>query len=87
MHGRYRFRLGDQEKEALRKYLSRGTTLIADSCCGSKKFDRSFRDLMTEMYPDHPLERIPEDHLIYSEAIRWIKCGSGNWSRGRRAPH
>ncbi|HAD58138.1 MAG TPA: hypothetical protein DCG12_02665 [Planctomycetaceae bacterium] len=69
MHGRYRFRLGDQEKEALRKYLSRGTTLIADSCCGSKKFDRSFRDLMTEMYPDHPLERIPEDHLIYSEAI------------------
>lgn len=69
MHGRYRFRLGEQEQEALKKYLSRGTTLIADSCCGSKKFDRSFRDLMSEMYPDHPLERIPADHLIYSKAL------------------
>ncbi|MEQ9410611.1 MAG: DUF4159 domain-containing protein [Fuerstiella sp.] len=69
MHGRYRFRLSEQERDALRDYLSRGTVLFADACCGSTRFDRSFRDLMEQMYPEHPLQLIPEDHELYSEAI------------------
>lgn len=69
MHGRYRFSLSKQERDALRDHLSRGGVLFADACCGSQKFDRSFRDLMQQMYPNTPLKRIPIDHEIYSEKI------------------
>lgn len=69
MHGRYRFRLSQQEKDALRDYLSRGAVLFADACCGSTRFDRSFRDLMAEIYPDNPMEQIPVDHEIFSATI------------------
>lgn len=69
MHGRYRFRLSQQERDALRDYLSRGPVLFADACCGSTRFDRSFRDLMDQMFPDHPLQPIPVDHEIFSDTI------------------
>jgi hypothetical protein len=42
--------------------------LFADACCGSTNFDRSFREFMAQLYPDHPLKQIPADHEIYSEA-------------------
>lgn len=69
MHGRYRFNLSPQERDSLRDYLSRGAVLFADSCCGSDQFDRSFRDLMQQLYPDNPMKRIPQEHEIFSEAV------------------
>jgi hypothetical protein len=68
MHGRYRFRIGAQEQQAVRDFLSTGRVLFADACCGSTNFDRSFREFMAQLYPDHPLKQIPADHEIYSEA-------------------
>jgi hypothetical protein len=68
MHGRYRFRIGAQEQQAIRDFLSTGRFLFADACCGSTNFDRSFREFMSQLYPDHPLKQIPADHEIYSEA-------------------
>ncbi len=67
MHGRYRFQLSQQERDALRDYLSRGPVLFADACCGSTRFDRSFRDLMGQIFPDHPLQAIPVDHELFSD--------------------
>ncbi|MCA9048670.1 MAG: DUF4159 domain-containing protein [Planctomycetaceae bacterium] len=67
MHGRYRSQLSQQERDALRDYLSRGPVLFADACCGSEQFDRSFRDLMNQMYPDNSLKPIPADHELFSE--------------------
>ena len=69
MHGRYRFRVGAQEQQAVRDFLSTGRVLFADACCGSTNFDRSFREFMAQLYPDHPLKQIPADHEIYSEAM------------------
>jgi hypothetical protein len=69
MHGRYRFQFPKQQQEALKDYLSRGGVLFADACCGSSNFDRSFRDLMRQMYPDQELKQIPAEHEIFSEAI------------------
>ena len=68
MHGRYRFRIGAQEQQAVRDFLSTGRVLFADACCGSTNFDRSFREFMAQLYPDHPLQQIPADHELYSEA-------------------
>ena len=69
MHGRYRFRLADQERDSLRDYLSRGAVLFADACCGSPRFDEGFRDLMKQMFPNNELKQIPTDHEIFQEAV------------------
>jgi hypothetical protein len=69
MHGRYRFQFPKQQQDALKDYLSRGGVLFADACCGSSNFDRSFRDLMRQMYPDQELKQIPADHEIFSDTV------------------
>ncbi len=69
MHGRYRFQIPAQQQQALRDYLDRGGVLFADSCCGSSNFDRSFRDLVRQLYPDQELKQIPVDHEMFTETI------------------
>ncbi len=69
MHGRYRFQMPQQQSDALREYLTRGGVLFADACCGSSSFDRSFRDMIGQVYPDHPLKELPPTHELFSEAI------------------
>lgn len=68
MHGRHRFQLQPAQQESLRDYLSRGGVLLADSCCGSSQFDRGFRDLVKQLYPDKELTQIPADHELFTEA-------------------
>jgi len=62
MHGRNPFELSGQERDQLLKHLKNGNVLFADACCGSPRFDRSFRQLMKQMFPDSPLKRVPVDH-------------------------
>ncbi|MEZ6131346.1 MAG: DUF4159 domain-containing protein [Planctomycetaceae bacterium] len=81
MHGRYVFQLAPQEQDALRDYLSRGAVLFADACCGSARFDQSFRKLMDQMYPDTPLKQIPADHELYSETLGGHKIDTVNLRR------
>ena len=66
MHGRGRFAFSKSERQQLRTYLERGGVLFADACCADRRFDRSFRDLMAEMFPDRPFERIPIEHELFS---------------------
>ena len=46
-----------QQQEALRDYLNRGGVLFADACCGSSSFDRSFRDLVQQLYYNSILDQ------------------------------
>jgi len=69
MHGRYRFHLVNQQQQALRAYLNRGGVLFADACCGSSNFDRAFRDLVKQLYPEQELKEIPADHEMFSETV------------------
>ncbi len=69
MHGRYRFQLPVQQQEALREYLDRGGVLFADACCGASPFDRSFRDLVRQLYPEHELKLIDPQHELYSDSV------------------
>ncbi len=66
MHGRYRFQMPSQQQEAIREYLQRGGVLFADACCGATQFDRSFRDLIRQLFPEQELKQIPADHELYS---------------------
>lgn len=67
MHGRNRFSVPPEERADLVRYLEQGGVLFADACCGSKAFDRSFRDFVRQLFPDSKLERIPVSHELFSE--------------------
>ncbi|MFO1023220.1 MAG: DUF4159 domain-containing protein [Planctomycetales bacterium] len=69
MHGRNQFDLGKTEIEKLREHLLRGGVLFADSCCGAVPFDKSFRKLMTEVFPEHKLQPIPATHEMFSKKV------------------
>ena len=67
MHGRNQFSVSPENRRAVELYLERGGVLVADSCCGAKQFDKSFREFIAHMYPDRKLERIPITHEIFSD--------------------
>ncbi len=69
MHGRYSFTLEQPQRDALRDYIGRGGVLFADACCGSTRFDRSFRDLVKQVFPEHELREIPAEHELYTRAV------------------
>jgi RNA polymerase sigma factor (sigma-70 family) len=57
----------DLEKQVLREYVERGGFIFAEACCGSGDFDRGFRTLVAEMFPnqDDQLRPLAEDHAIW----------------------
>ncbi len=69
MHGRTKFSFAPEEREAIKLHLSRGGMLFADACCGAKPFDKSFRELAAQLYPDAPLKLVDVKHELFTEAI------------------
>jgi hypothetical protein len=69
MHGRKSFAFDDFEIENLRANLQSGGLLLADACCGKPEFDKSFRELITKLFPERKLEAIPTDDLLYSARL------------------
>jgi hypothetical protein len=49
----------------LKTYVNEGGFIFAEATCGSAEFDRSFRALMKEMFPDSSLQPLPIDHPIW----------------------
>ncbi|MBP7935644.1 MAG: DUF4159 domain-containing protein [Phycisphaerae bacterium] len=66
MTGSTSFSLSAEEVAALKEHLERGGLLLADACCGHKPFDSSFRELVKQLFPGQPLERLTADHPILS---------------------
>jgi hypothetical protein len=57
------FRLSDQEKLRLRRYLIGGGFLWADDNYG---LDKSFREEIAALFPENPLQPVPSKHPIYN---------------------
>jgi len=79
MHGRRAFTTEEGEIANIRNNLRTGGTLFADACCGSKEFDKAFREMAQKLYPKQKLQRIPLDDELYSatlngRAITTVKC-------------
>lgn len=66
MHGRQRFTLTPEERDALKIYLLRGRVLFADACCGARAFDDSFRTMVQQLFPDQRMERIPVGDPLFT---------------------
>jgi hypothetical protein len=54
-----------EQKRNLRGYISQGGFIFAEAACGSQEFDRSFRALMQELFPDSTLRLLPPEHPIW----------------------
>jgi hypothetical protein len=67
IHGRAAVTFNKEDLDALKRHLEPGGgTLFADAACGSPAFDASFRKLVAQMLPDHPLVPIPRDDDLYT---------------------
>jgi hypothetical protein len=58
---------GDEGKKNLRAYVEQGGFIFAEACCGRDEFDRGFRALLKELFPEKEYELHPlaEDHAVW----------------------
>lgn len=64
MHGGKNFSLTPEETTKLKAYFDNGGFLMADACCGSKKFDASFRLAIKQIF-GKDLAPIPVKHELF----------------------
>jgi hypothetical protein len=63
--GRDQLRLTAAQKRTLREYVDQGGFVFAEACCDGDGFDRDFRQLAKELFPDSPLRLMPPDHPVW----------------------
>ncbi|MBS3762650.1 MAG: DUF4159 domain-containing protein [Planctomycetes bacterium] len=57
--------LSEATRKKIRRYVERGGFVFAEAACGSAKFDRAFRQLMKDIFPQQELQRLPEGHPLW----------------------
>jgi len=61
--------LAAEQKKALKEYVERGGFIFAEACdgngCDGEAFDRAFRSLMQELFPENPLRPLPASHPVW----------------------
>lgn len=67
----------------VRRHLTYGGMMLVDRADGELGFDRSVRQTLERLFPRSPLERIPEDHVLYKS----FYLVSGQAGRVLRAPY
>ncbi len=63
--GRDELKFSPREIESLKAYVNAGGFIFAEACCEGARFDRDFRALMKELFPDGTLRPLPADHPIW----------------------
>lgn len=63
--GHEALQFADGDKQKLKEYVDRGGTILAEACCSKRAFDKSFRALTAELWPDGQLLALPKSHPIY----------------------
>ena len=58
-----------EQKKLLKQYVENGGFIFAEACtghgCDGTAFDRDFRALLREIFPDSDLRRLPPDHAVW----------------------
>lgn len=54
-----------EQKNNLKAYINQGGFIFAEDCCDGTGFDRDFRALMKELFPDNDLRLLPPDHPVW----------------------
>jgi hypothetical protein len=73
--GTRELQLSPEAQKELKLYLERGGFLFVEAACGSRQFDRSFRSLVREMFPEQELEALPLGHPLFEAGrpLRQVK--------------
>jgi hypothetical protein len=53
------------QRQHLKEFLVQGGFLFAEASCSGEAFDRSFRQLMKELFPDSQLRLLPPEHPVW----------------------
>ncbi|NQZ59286.1 MAG: DUF4159 domain-containing protein [Lentisphaeraceae bacterium] len=70
MTGSETFRLGSDEILNLKRYLTNGGFLFADSACSCEEFHQSFTSMLRRLFPHAKLEVIPRDSPLYQDPFQ-----------------
>jgi hypothetical protein len=56
-----------EQKKRLRDYVDRGGFIFAEACCGGTDFDKGFRQLMNDVFPEeeYKLRLLPPEHPVW----------------------
>lgn len=65
MVGHNDFQFSENQVANLRAYLRSGGVLLGEACCGSRQFDRAFRREIKRVLPEHSLEVLSAEHLLF----------------------
>ena len=71
--------LYEKDKEIIEKYLENGGFIVAEACCGSPEFTKSFKALMKKILPDSSLLDVPDGHPIWSAAGKKHEVAGGRF--------
>jgi len=55
-----------EEIESLKRYMEAGGFVLVEAANGDQAFDRAFRLMMQQHFPEEALEALPQDHPIYT---------------------
>jgi hypothetical protein len=72
--------LSGDEIKILRDYLTDGGMLFAD--CGSPSWDKSFRSLAQQLFPNEPLRVIADDDPLFQEPYTFANGAPPLWHHG-----
>lgn len=61
-----------EAKSNLRSFVEQGGFIFAEACCGRPEFDRGFRALMSELFPEpeYTLKPLPPEHAVWRARYR-----------------
>ncbi|MBI3986485.1 MAG: DUF4159 domain-containing protein [Lentisphaerae bacterium] len=65
MTGESNFHFSTQERENMKKYLTRGGFLLASAGCSNKEWDRAFRREMRSIFDDKALKKLDMTHPLF----------------------
>ncbi|MCA9214793.1 MAG: DUF4159 domain-containing protein, partial [Planctomycetales bacterium] len=66
LSGQESLKFSQQQKKHLKQYIAQGGFIFAESCCNDGGgFDRDFRALVAELFPDSELRLLPQDHPVW----------------------
>ncbi len=54
------------EKRLLQRYVENGGFIVAEACCGSPRFDKGFKALVEELWPDQELKALDAYHPVWT---------------------
>ena len=82
MSGKDAVGLTDEQKTTLKEYIENGGFLFAEACrgdgCGeAAKYDKAFRDLMFDMFPESRLDLLDRAHPIWNSVYPLLAVDVG----------